>query len=257
MLKLEGITKYFSGRHALGPVDLEAAAGETVVLLGASGCGKTTLLRSVLGLIETDQGRIEVAGHTLTEAFIPLIRSSVGYVRQGGSLFPHLTAGDNAALLADLAGWDDARRNARLRELWRLVQLDESLMASFPAQLSGGQLQRVALVRALMLDAPVLLLDEPLGALDPLVRYELQTDLKRIFASLGKAVLLVTHDLAEASRLADRVALMRNGVVVQSGPFQALLDDPTDDYVRRFVDAQRPEAPQPKHAENKESVDAG
>ena len=163
----------------------------------------------------------------------------IGYVIQEGGLFPHLSVRDNAALLARTLGWSKDRIAQRLEELAALCQLPPDLLARFPAELSGGQRQRVGLVRALMLDPPVLLLDEPLGALDPIVRHELQTQMRTLFAQLGKTVVLVTHDVAEAAYLADTLVLMRDGRVLQQGTARDLVDTPVDEFVTAFMTAQR------------------
>jgi osmoprotectant transport system ATP-binding protein len=163
----------------------------------------------------------------------------MGYVVQGGGLFPHLTAADNVALVARWLSWDEPRVEARLRELAELVRLPFDSLARFPAQLSGGQSQRVGLMRALMLDAPVLLLDEPLGALDPITRYDLQRDLRGVFQRLGKTVVMVTHDLAEAAFFGGKVVLLDGGQIVQQGAIEDLVRSPATPFVARFVQAQR------------------
>src|SRR5256885_16721595 len=177
------------------------------VLLGSSGSGKSTVLRLILGLLHPDGGEVRV------EPVAP-----IGYVVQEGALYPHLTAARNVVLPARAAGWTAARQAARLDALAALVDLEPELMGRYPHQLSGGQRQRVSLMRALMLDPPVLLLDEPLGALDPLIRSDLQADLRGIFRALRKTVVLVTHDLGEAAFLGDRIVLMQAGRVVPQGP---------------------------------------
>jgi osmoprotectant transport system ATP-binding protein len=171
------------------------------------------------------------------------LRRRLGFVVQGGGLFPHLTAAGNAALMARYTRWEEPRIRARLDELAQLVRLPLELLSRFPAQLSGGQAQRVSLMRALMLDPDVLLLDEPLGALDPITRYELQDDLHAIFARLRKTVVLVTHDLAEAAFFGDRIALMREGRIVQLGTLRELSQAPADPFVTRFLQAQRSPLP--------------
>jgi osmoprotectant transport system ATP-binding protein len=165
------------------------------------------------------------------------MRQRIGYVIQEGGLFPHLTARENAAIMPRYLRWESARTAKRVEQLTELTRLTSSLLDRYPCQLSGGQRQRVSLIRALMLDPDVLLLDEPLGDLDPMVRAELQDDLRNIFRELGKTVVLVTHDLAEAGYLGDRVTLIRSGRIVQQGSFAE--DNPADDFVARFVQAQR------------------
>jgi osmoprotectant transport system ATP-binding protein len=167
------------------------------------------------------------------------VRRRIGYVIQEGGLFPHLTVRGNLALLPHHLDWPRERIETRARELTQLMQLPQTVLDRYPAELSGGQRQRVAVMRALMTDPPALLLDEPLGALDPLVRFELQERLQQLFHSLGKTVLLVTHDLPEAAYLATRLILMRSGRIVQDGDAADLYERPADEFVRRFVAAQR------------------
>jgi osmoprotectant transport system ATP-binding protein len=240
LLQLLGVHKSLGGRQVLAPVDLSIPAGRTTVLLGPSGCGKSTLLRLMLGLIRPDGGTVVFDERPLTPANMLSARQRMGYVVQDGGLFPHLTAAGNAALLARHLGWPRSRIDARLEELAALVRLPGELLARYPAQLSGGQRQRIGLVRALMLDPAVLLLDEPLGALDPLVRAELQTDLREVFRTVGKTVVLVTHDLAEAAFFADDVVLLRDGRVVQRGRPEDLARAPAEPFVTQFIRAQRP-----------------
>jgi len=239
MLQLLGVSKRYGGAVALAPTDLAVRAGETVVLLGPSGCGKSTILKIALGLVRPDAGGVRFAGEEVTPERALAVRRRMGYVVQGGGLFPHLGAADNAALVARHLRWPEARIRERLAELAELARLPPDLLERFPAELSGGQAQRVSLVRALMLDPEALLLDEPLGALDPITRSELQEDLRAAFRRLRKTVLLVTHDLGEAAFFADRVVLLRAGRVLQEGSVDDLLRRPADDYVRRFVSAQR------------------
>lgn len=163
----------------------------------------------------------------------------MGYVIQDGGLFPHLSARDNVALLASHLGWDQPRIDARLETLADLVQIPMDRLDSFPLQLSGGQQQRISLMRALMLDPDVLLLDEPLGALDPMIRADLQSDLRRIFRTLDKTVVLVTHDLHEAGYFGDTILLLRDGRIEQQGTFAELLDQPATPFVESFINAQR------------------
>jgi osmoprotectant transport system ATP-binding protein len=239
LIALEGIAKRYGERLVLSPTTLTVGAGTSLALVGPSGCGKSTVLRLVLGLLTPDAGRVLVGGVTVTPATVIAVRRNTGYVIQEGGLFPHLSAGDNVTLLARRLGWTADRIAPRLNELAALVRLDSVLLRLYPAELSGGQRQRVGIMRALMLDPPVLLLDEPMGALDPIVRAKLQDDLKRIFSELGKTVLLVTHSLDEAAYLGTEVALMREGRVVQRGTMRELSDAPADPFVREFIEAQR------------------
>lgn len=207
-------------------------------MIGESGCGKSTLLRVVLGLVATAGGSLRISGREAGWDDVLQRRRGIGYVIQDGGLFPHLTARDNVALVARQLRWDEDRIAARIAELAGLVHLDAAMLNRFPLQLSGGQRQRVGLMRALMLDPPLLLLDEPLGALDPITRSKLQSDLRELFALLGKTVVLVTHDMAEASFLAERIVLLRHGRVEQEGGARELWERPASDYVSEFVQAQ-------------------
>ena len=231
---LRGASKRY-GAAGLGPVDLDVAAGRTTAVLGPSGCGKSTLLRLLLGLLVPESGTVAFAGAPVDAA----ARLRMGYVIQDGGLFPHLTTAGNAGLVARWLGWDRSKIERRLSELSDLVRLQGDTLDRYPNELSGGQKQRVGLMRALFLDPEVLLLDEPLGALDPLVRADLQAELKEIFAAVGKTVVLVTHDLGEAGFLAEHVVLLRDGHIVQQGSYRELVDSPADAFVAKFVSAQR------------------
>lgn len=239
MLLLEDVSKRFGTTMALQHTSLSVESGKTTALIGPSGCGKTTLLRLMLGLTWPDSGEVRFDGQPLTPDNVTVLRRRMGYVIQEGGLFPHLTARRNVTLLADYLGWEPSRIDSRVEELARLVHIDFELLSRYPAELSGGQRQRIALMRALMPDPEVLLLDEPLGALDPMIRYDLQDELRRIFATLGKTVMLVTHDMAEATFFADEIVLMRAGGIVQRGRPRDLIDHPADEFVQRFLRAQR------------------
>jgi osmoprotectant transport system ATP-binding protein len=236
---MEHVSKRFGTVPALDDVTLAFADGSTTALIGSSGSGKSTVLRMLLGLEWPDHGRVLAGGEALRRDALPALRRRVGYVIQEGGLFPHLTALGNVALLPRHLGWDKARIHTRAQELAALTHLPASVLTRYPAELSGGQRQRVALMRGLMMDPDALLLDEPLGALDPIVRHELQDQLKVLFDQLGKTVIVVTHDLAEAAWFADRLVLMRAGKVVQDGSFPQMRDQPADAFVSQFVQAQR------------------
>jgi osmoprotectant transport system ATP-binding protein len=240
MFDLRGVTKLYDGVEAVRRIDLTLEPKRTTVLIGPSGCGKSTLLRLMIGLLHADEGVVLFEGNDLAQADPLPLRRRMGYVIQEGGLFPHLTAARNASLVAGYLGWPKSRIDARLTELAELVRLPIEKLTRLPDELSGGQRQRVGIVRALMLDPDVLLLDEPLGALDPIIRRELQEDLKSIFTRLGKTVVLVTHDLAEAAYFGDEVVLLRDGRIVQRGTPRELTDRPADEFVERFVNAQRP-----------------
>ena len=239
MLQLLGVSKSFHGKPAIYPTDLVVPAGKTTVLIGPSGCGKSTLLRLMVGLVRPDTGEVLFRGAPMTAAGARLVRREIGFVVQDGGLFPHLSARGNAVLMARHLGRGKQWIDARLAELVDLTKFPADRLDAFPAQLSGGQRQRVSLMRALMLDPALLLLDEPLGALDPLIRSDLQGDLKRIFAALGKTVVLVTHDLGEAGYLGDLLVLLREGRIIQKATFAELVARPADEFVSRFINAQR------------------
>ncbi|NCA72108.1 MAG: ATP-binding cassette domain-containing protein [Sphingobacteriia bacterium] len=239
MLQFHDVHKGYGGLPALAGVDLEVPAARTTVLIGPSGCGKSTLLRLAAGLIQPDRGRVSFDGAALEPRGLRAARLRMGYMIQDGGLFPHLSLRDNVTLMARELDWPRERREQRLRELADLVRLPGTLLDRYPIEISGGQRQRVALMRALMLDPALLLLDEPLGALDPMIRVELQCELKAIFSELGKTVLLVTHDLAEAVFFGNRLVLLRAGHLVQQGAPEDLLEQPADPFVARFVAAQR------------------
>jgi osmoprotectant transport system ATP-binding protein len=238
MIELAGVSKWYGDQPAVYPLDLRIGRG-TTILIGPSGCGKSTLLRLINGLVRPTAGRVLFDGVPLTAETILKARRRMGYVIQEGGLFPHLTGRENVGLMPRHLGWDQARLAARIEELAGLVRLAPALLDQLPHQLSGGQRQRVALMRALVLDPEVLLLDEPLGALDPMIRRELQEDLRAVIRRLGKAVVLVTHDIAEAAFCGDTVLLLRGGQVVQRGTFRELIDSPADPFVTEFINAQR------------------
>ena len=230
-IDLQDVQKIYDGVKALDIALLRVEPRSTLALIGPSGCGKSTLLRLVVGLLTPERGSIRIAG-------TPMQRR-MGYVIQEGGLFPHLTAAENVALVARDLGWPDARIGARIQELLELTQIPRELLDRFPAQISGGQRQRVALMRALMLDPEVLLLDEPLSSLDPMIRSDLQRDLKQVFGRLRKTVLFVTHDMAEAAFISGEIAIMNRGTILQRGSFQELVRNPATPFVTEFIRAQR------------------
>ncbi|MEO1583159.1 MAG: ATP-binding cassette domain-containing protein [Planctomycetota bacterium] len=237
MIELARVTKRFGSAAAVRGVDAVFDRGTVTALIGPSGCGKSTLLRMMLGLILPDEGTVSVEGRPVDRWDATSLRARCGYAIQSGGLFPHLTARQNAELPAKAHG--RALDPSRIEELCELTRFEPSLLSRLPGELSGGQRQRVALMRALVLDPEVLLLDEPLGALDPLVRAELQRDLRGLFEALGKTVVMVTHDLAEAAYLAPQsIALLRDGKLEQRGSFASLQGSPASGFVREFLDAQ-------------------
>jgi osmoprotectant transport system ATP-binding protein len=239
LVKLVDVSKRYADATALHSTSLSVESGKTTVLIGPSGCGKSTLLRLIIRLIEPDSGSVEFNGEPITPDTIRNLRRRIGYVIQEGGLFPHLTARANVLLMARHIGKSEAEMQNRLAELCELTRFSANLMSRYPVELSGGQRQRVGLMRALMLSPELLLLDEPLGALDPLVRASLQKDLKEIFAGLRQTVLFVTHDLAEAIYFGDEIVLMNDGRVVQKGSVGDLREKPADPFVLEFINAQR------------------
>jgi len=239
ILSLQSVTKAFAGLVVLDNLSIDVKPGASSALIGPSGCGKSTLLRLMNGLLTPDSGRVLFDGEALSDDKIGPVRQRIGYVIQDGGLFPHLSAAGNVTLMADYLGWNSDRQRERISELAEMVKLDDELLQRFPTQLSGGQRQRVALMRALMLDPELLLLDEPLGALDPIIRYDLQTDLRALFRELGKTVVIVSHDLTEAGWFGDSVILLDQGRIVQQGIMDELISSPASPFVERFVQAQR------------------
>jgi len=239
LFEFENLTKRYATVTAIEALNLRFEPGTVNAVIGSSGSGKSTLLRLLLGLEWPDSGNIYVAGQLLSRDDRLAIRQRIGYVIQDGGLFPHLSGRQNLALLPRHLGWPKQRIDSRARELLELMQLPEDMLERYPGEMSGGQRQRVAVMRALMTDPPALLLDEPLGALDPLVRFELQERLRLLFTRLQKTVILVTHDLPEAAYLSPRLVLMEAGKVLQDGTVSDFQERPANDMVRRFVAAQR------------------
>jgi osmoprotectant transport system ATP-binding protein len=239
LVRLVDVSKRYSSATALHSTNLSVKRGKTTVLIGPSGCGKSTLLRLIIRLIEPDSGSIEFNGEPIRPDTIGTLRRRIGYVIQEGGLFPHLTARANVLLMARHIGKAEDEMQSRLIELCELTRFSINLLSRYPVELSGGQRQRVGLMRALMLSPELLLLDEPLGALDPLVRAALQKDLKEIFIGLQQTVIFVTHDLAEAIYFGDEIVLMNDGRVVQKGSVTDLREKPADPFVSEFINAQR------------------
>jgi len=233
--------RYPTGAAALAGVSLTVPEGGILVLLGTSGSGKTTALKTINGLVRPDSGRVTVLGEDVGSADVIALRRRIGYVIQEVGLLPHLTVGDNVALVPRLLGWPESRRRERARELLALVHLEPDRFASLrPSQLSGGERQRVGLARALAADPPLLLMDEPFGALDPLTRRRVQDEFKALQGRLAKTVVLVTHDVPEALRLADEIAVMDRGRVLQRGSPREIRERPQPGFVYDFVSAAFP-----------------
>ena len=239
LVQLVDLSKRYADAPALYSTNLFIERGNTTVLIGPSGCGKSTLLRLIVGLVRPDTGKIIFDGMLVTPDKIDMFGRRIGYVIQEGGLFPHLTARANILLMARHLGKSESETKPRLSELCELTRFSENLLPRYPVELPGGQRQRVSLMRALMFSPELLLLDEPLGALDPLVRASLQKDLKEIFARLHQSALLVTHDLAEAAYLGDEIVLMNEGRIVQQGSIVDLRAKPASNFVSEFINAQR------------------
>jgi osmoprotectant transport system ATP-binding protein len=241
VIRFEGVTKeYPDGTVAVGGLTLEAPVGAITVLVGPSGCGKTTSLRMVNRMIEPTSGRITVDGQDTASMQPAQLRRGIGYVIQHAGLFPHRTVVDNVATVPRLLGWDRRKARARSMELLELVGLPGELAGRYPHQLSGGQQQRVGVARALAADPPVMLMDEPFSAVDPVVREQLQDEFLRLQGELGKTILFVTHDIDEAVKLGDQVAVLAvGGRLAQLDPPGKLLADPVDDFVAGFVGRDR------------------
>jgi osmoprotectant transport system ATP-binding protein len=241
MIRFHNAGKSFGSAVALQPTDLEIPTHKTTVLIGPSGSGKSTVLRLISGLIEPTTGSIEINGRKLTQETRTEYRRQMGYVIQSGDLFPHLTARKNILLVPQELGLPAHEMRARVEELCVLTRFPSGLLDRYPVELSGGEQRRVSLIRALMLNPEMLLLDEPMGALDPLVRAGLLRDLKWLFERLSATVIMVTHDLVEAARLGDWVVLLEAGRIVQQGPFTELSLCPAEPFVSEFFHAQMDE----------------
>ncbi len=239
MIRLENITRRFDDVEVIHDLSLEIPAHQIAILIGPSGCGKSTVLRLMIGLLQPDQGQVSLFQQTITSKNISKLRQKVGFVLQDGGLFPHLTAKQNITLMANFLQREQKWIQTRMAELCELTHLSHTILDHYPGQLSGGQVQRVALMRALMLDPQILFLDEPLGALDPLYRVSLQKDMKSIFSQLKKTVVMVTHDMGEAASLADQIILMREGRIVQYDQLKNLAMHPSEPFVTEFINAQR------------------
>jgi osmoprotectant transport system ATP-binding protein len=243
LVDLQEVTKRFgSGPLVLDQVSIAVEAGSILALLGASGSGKTTALRLVNRLARPDQGRVMVLDKPAEEWNVVELRRRIGYVIQESGLFPHFDVARNVGLVPERMGWPEAKVEERVRELLTLVGLDPSEFSRrLPGELSGGQRQRVGLARALAADPPLLLFDEPFGALDPITRRRLQHEFRDLVKRLGKTAIIVTHDLAEACRVADEIVLLHEGQVAQRATPKSLLASPAPGYAASFVAASLPE----------------
>jgi osmoprotectant transport system ATP-binding protein len=242
MIEIRGLVKQFPGaaHPAVNHLTLTIPEGEVCVLIGPSGCGKTTTMRIINRMIEPDQGSVLVAGRDVMNTDPVSLRRSIGYVIQQIGLFPHWSIADNIATVPKLLGWDAARITARVDELLDLIGMDPATFRSrFPRELSGGQKQRIGVARALAADPPVMLMDEPFGAIDPITRARLQDEFLRILRGLKKTVVFVTHDIDEAIKMGDRIAILRDGALVQYATPEAILAQPADVFVESFVGTDR------------------
>ena len=241
MIRLEGVTKHYPGqdRPAVDGIDMDIPAGEIVIFVGPSGCGKTTLMKMINRLIEPTSGRIFIQGEDVTRGNPDQLRRRIGYVIQQIGLFPHMTIGDNIATVPKMLGWDKSRIDKRIDELLELVGLDaRDFRSRYPKQLSGGQRQRVGVARALAVDPPVMLMDEPFGAIDPITRDRLQNEFLRLQEEIRKTIVFVTHDIDEAIKMGDRIAILREGArIAQYDTPEHILSAPADDFVADFVGA--------------------
>ncbi len=242
MIELQQVTKEFSGSRAVDEVSFRVAEGELLILLGGSGCGKTTTLKMINRLIEPSAGRILLDGADVRESTPYELRRRIGYVFQRIGLFPHLNVAENIGITPSLLGQDTKRIKLRTDELLELVNLEPSVLPRRPSELSGGQQQRVAVARALAASPRVMLLDEPFGALDPLTRDRLQRSLLDIKQKLSLTAIFVTHDMVEALILGDRIAVMQDGRIVQIGTPKELLLHPANDYVDQLMSTPKKQA---------------
>ncbi|KAA3617143.1 MAG: ABC transporter ATP-binding protein [Calditrichaeota bacterium] len=244
MIKLQNITFSYKQESILKNFNLSISSGKTTVLIGPSGCGKSTILRLINRLILPSSGEIFIKKDKVDNSTIQSLRLKMGYVIQEGGLFPNLSAAQNVCLMATRLKWEKKKIKERLEELADLTHFSKDNYNRFPGQLSGGQRQRVSLMRALMLNPDILLLDEPFGALDPIIRSGLHDSMLEIFRSLKKTVLMVSHDLHEAAYLGDDIVLMNNGQAIQSGTIEDLLKNPVNTFVSEFIRAQRSHLPE-------------
>lgn len=238
MIQLQNVSKHYKNTKAVDDISFEVKEGETVVLLGTSGCGKTTTLRMINRLAEPTSGKIVVNGLDIQEQPAEKMRRGIGYVLQHHGLFPHYTVAENIAIVPNLLKWNKDKINNRTKELLEKLQLPETFAKVYPAQLSGGQQQRVGLARALAAYPPVLLMDEPLGALDPVTRADIRKEFSTLDELKRKTILMVTHDVQEAFELGDRICLMDKGKIVQIGKPTDLLFNPANDFVSSFIKEQ-------------------
>ena len=238
MIELRSISKSYGNQTVFQDLDLTFQNGKTYTIIGQSGCGKSTIIRIIAGLVEAENGSIYLNNSELTDSNKNLFRKKIGYVIQDGGLFPHLTAKQNIELQSKYFNYPLDQIQVGMNYLLALTKFSSTLLNKYPSQLSGGEKQRVALMRSLMMDPDILLLDEPLGALDPMIRSDLQIELKNIFTKLNKTVVLVTHDLNEAAFFADEIVLLNKGIIEQQDSVRNFFNNPKSEYVHKFISAQ-------------------
>lgn len=240
MLKFEHVSKVYKGKKwAVNDLNFEIEKGEFIVLIGPSGCGKTTTMKMINRLIEPTSGKIYIDGENILDMDPVTLRRKIGYVIQQIGLFPHMTIEQNITLVPRLLKWSVENRRKRAEELLELVDMTPDYLDRYPHELSGGQKQRIGVLRALAADQPLILMDEPFGALDPITRDSLQTEFKKLQKRLGKTIVFVTHDMDEALKLADRIVIMRAGRIVQFDTPDEILRNPANDFVEEFIGKER------------------
>src|ERR1700761_4827903 len=239
MIKVEHLGKHFGKVKAVDDISFDVNEHENMVLLGTSGCGKTTTLKMLNRLIEPTHGKVFINNKNILEQQPEILRRGIGYVLQNNGLFPHYTVGENIAIVPQLLKWDKKQTEHRVSELLEKLHLDRSYLSTYPNELSGGQQQRVGLARALVADPPVLLMDEPFGALDNVTRSKIHAEFKALDELKRKTIIMVTHDVQEAFELGDRICLMDKGKIVQDGTPAELLFKPKNKFVRDFLHEQR------------------
>ncbi|MFT8322423.1 MAG: betaine/proline/choline family ABC transporter ATP-binding protein [Bacillus sp. (in: firmicutes)] len=240
MLKMENVSKtYKGGKHAVKKINLDIQKGEFICFIGPSGCGKTTTMKMINRLIEPSGGAIYINGENILHKDPIKLRREIGYVIQQIGLFPHMTISENISLVPKLLKWKDQERKEKAAELLKLVDMGPEYLERYPHELSGGQQQRIGVLRALAANPPLILMDEPFGALDPITRDSLQEEFKNLQKTLDKTIVFVTHDMDEAIKLADRIVILRAGEIVQVGTPDEILRNPADEFVEEFIGKDR------------------
>lgn len=239
MVRFENVSMAYGENEVLKNLNLHIQEGQLVVLIGPSGCGKTTTLQLINRLLKAAEGKVYVDGKDVSQTDPVALRRSIGYVIQEIGLFPHMTIQQNIEIVPKLLGWDAERCAQRSKELIKLVHMDERYLSCYPSELSGGQQQRIGLLRALAAEPPIILMDEPFGALDPITREALQEEIMLLHKELKKTIVFVTHDMEEAIKIADLIVLMKDGEVVQAASPAEMLRNPANEYVEKFIGAHR------------------